>query len=320
MILTPEEKRSALEEVLQSTTFVRADRLRKFLRYIGEMEISGRASELCESLIGIEALGQPANYSTAENGFVRRKALDLREKLREVYATELADAKVRIALPKGRYVPRFETVEDGKDIDSVVASEPAIIKEDNHEESAVRPRSREMLRLTLAFALGSLLTCAAFLSWPQLHRLLFPNHSTNQDATLSPSRLTEPGIVYEADSRANIISGLADSMVCNSCDGGRKVGHIGRGSQNFVTIQNIVVGKSGNYIVAIYYFLSGNRSFFVSVNDAPGLEVPLTGTDWMKLGRTAIIVPLNTGANKIKFYNDTGPTPDLSRIVVRSTP
>jgi hypothetical protein len=36
-----EEKRRALDLVLQSETFSRADQLRKFLRYICEMEASG---------------------------------------------------------------------------------------------------------------------------------------------------------------------------------------------------------------------------------------------------------------------------------------
>ena len=109
--LTGTEKREALEEVLQSERFFRAEQLRNFLRYICEMEIAGRGSELCESLIGIQALGRPANYTPTEDASVRRRASDLREKLQEVYATELASSKVRIELPKGKYIPRFVRVE-----------------------------------------------------------------------------------------------------------------------------------------------------------------------------------------------------------------
>jgi len=109
--LTATEKREALEEVLQSERFFRAEQLRNFLRYICEMEIAGRGSELCESLIGIQALGRPANYTPTEDASVRRRASDLREKLQEVYATELASSKVRVELPKGKYIPRFVRVE-----------------------------------------------------------------------------------------------------------------------------------------------------------------------------------------------------------------
>src|SRR5262249_14230501 len=100
-------KRAAVDQVLQSTTFLRAGQLRNFLRYICEMDLAGRAAELSEYLIGVEALGRPAGYSTADDSSVRRRAHALRQKLDEVYATELAGAPVRVDLPKGSYVPRF---------------------------------------------------------------------------------------------------------------------------------------------------------------------------------------------------------------------
>ena len=85
-----EDKRAALESVLQTAAFVRAGQLRSFLRFVCEMEMEGRAPEITEYLIGVEALGRAAGYSTAEDSIVRRRAIDLRDKLDEVYATELA--------------------------------------------------------------------------------------------------------------------------------------------------------------------------------------------------------------------------------------
>jgi hypothetical protein len=104
------EKRAALEQVLLSATFVRASQVRNFLRYICEMEFAGRASALHEYLIAVEALGQSEAYSTEDNSSVRRRAYALRRKLDEVYAKELTDARVRIDVPKGSYVPRFVAV------------------------------------------------------------------------------------------------------------------------------------------------------------------------------------------------------------------
>lgn len=101
------EKRAALEEVLRSATFLRASQVRNFLRYICEMEFAGRAAALHEYLIGVEALGRPTAYSTEDDSSVRRRAYALRQKLEEVYATELTDARIRIDVPKGSYVPRF---------------------------------------------------------------------------------------------------------------------------------------------------------------------------------------------------------------------
>lgn len=101
------EKRQALEQVLQSVTFLRASQVRNFLRYICEMELAGRGATLHEYLIGVEALGRPTAYSTDEDSSVRRRAYALRRKLDQVYATELAHAKVRIDVPKGGYQPLF---------------------------------------------------------------------------------------------------------------------------------------------------------------------------------------------------------------------
>jgi hypothetical protein len=107
------EKRAALEQVLASATFERARQVRNFLRYICEMELAGRAEALHEYLIAVEAMGRPMAYSTEDDSSVRRRAYALRQKLEEVYATELADAAIRIAVPKGSYVPRFVQVSGG---------------------------------------------------------------------------------------------------------------------------------------------------------------------------------------------------------------
>ena len=111
------EKRAALEEVLRSATFLRASQVRNFLRYICEMEFAGRGETLHEYLIGVEALGRPTAYSTEDDSSVRRRAYALRQKLDEVYAKELTDARIRIDVPKGSYVPRFTPVLDARSQD-----------------------------------------------------------------------------------------------------------------------------------------------------------------------------------------------------------
>lgn len=110
-VLGIDEKRNALDVVLRSSTFARADQLRNFLRYVCEMEMAGRGSEINEYRVGVEALGRPATYSTGDDSAVRRRAHALREKLDEFYSTEAVDADIRIELPKGSYVPRFVTHE-----------------------------------------------------------------------------------------------------------------------------------------------------------------------------------------------------------------
>jgi hypothetical protein len=105
--LSPEQKRHALEQALQGTTFSRADQLKRFLRYICEMEIAGRAHEIKEYSIATEALGHSAAYSPSEGSSVRSRAHSLRQKLQEYYEIENPEAEIQIALQKGSYVPCF---------------------------------------------------------------------------------------------------------------------------------------------------------------------------------------------------------------------
>lgn len=105
--LTSEQKCAALEAVLHSQTFARADQLKCFLRYVCEMEMAGRGHELTEYLIGTEALGRPANYSPGDDSGVRTRAFALRKKLQEFYEDEQPNATLRIELLKGSYCPHF---------------------------------------------------------------------------------------------------------------------------------------------------------------------------------------------------------------------
>lgn len=123
------EKRAALEQVLQSATFTRANQVRNFLRYICEMELAGRGAALHEYLIAVEAMGRPVAYSTDSDSSVRRRAYALRQKLESVYATELCHARIRIEVPKGGYVPRYVEVtpapERGTPAPDTAAANPA---------------------------------------------------------------------------------------------------------------------------------------------------------------------------------------------------
>ena len=101
------EKRDAIEAVLTSESFARADQLRSFLRFVCELEISNRGNEITEYSIGVKALGRPEDFSPNEDSSVRARAKALRQKLHDLYESELSDQLIHIDLPKGSYRPRF---------------------------------------------------------------------------------------------------------------------------------------------------------------------------------------------------------------------
>lgn len=151
--VSAEDKRAALETVLASRTFERSEQLRAFLRYICETEIAGRAAEISEYSIGVEALGRPPDFSPAEDSSVRNRAHALRKRLDEFYASEAPPGLLRIELPKGSYTPRFL---HGTSEDSEAQSA--------HPPTGTAPvRSRDLRTPAAAFLAGMLL--AAITLW-----------------------------------------------------------------------------------------------------------------------------------------------------------
>ncbi len=123
-----DEKQQALDLVLRSSTFARADQLRKFLRYICEMEAAGRSDQISEYTIATEALGRPRNYSPAADSGVRGRAHDLRVKIEHFYESEAPEATLRIGLRKGSYSPLYYEVKS-QAIKPLVFLPPPVVSE-----------------------------------------------------------------------------------------------------------------------------------------------------------------------------------------------
>lgn len=105
--VTREEERAELEAVLASGTFARAQNLARLLRYLCAKHFEGRASDLKEYNIGVEALGRPPGFDPANNSVVRVELHRLREKLKRHYEVDGQSDLVVIVLEPGNYAPRF---------------------------------------------------------------------------------------------------------------------------------------------------------------------------------------------------------------------
>ncbi len=163
--LTPDEqKKSALDAVLGSSTFARSEQLRAFLKLVCEMEMAGRGPELSEYMIGVKALGRPESYSPLEDSSVRTRAYELRQRLQKYYSSEDPHGAVRIELPKGSYVPRFV-------IGSQALSEQGAIVE-TPSPAPVAVQARPWRSLAVAFAIGAVL--AAAVSYIVMRRSALP--------------------------------------------------------------------------------------------------------------------------------------------------
>lgn len=99
-----------LERLLASETFGRSERARKLLRYLVEQQLSGHSDRLKGFTIAVDVFGRDADFDSSADAVVRVQAGRLRDLLAQYFATEGASEPIRIAIPRGCYVPAYEAV------------------------------------------------------------------------------------------------------------------------------------------------------------------------------------------------------------------
>lgn len=101
--------KSARDVLLSSDMFKHSPRMSRLLNYLVEQAIVESVRDTSEYAIGISVFDRdPCSYSTGEDPVVRVQVGRLRAKLRNYYATFGRNAKVRIVIPLGCYMPTFQ--------------------------------------------------------------------------------------------------------------------------------------------------------------------------------------------------------------------
>lgn len=166
---TPTEEKTdprvaLIERITNSPSFGRSRRLSEFLQYIGEMTIAGRAEEINEQKIGEAVFGRPLAYDSSIDGIVRTQASRLRQRLEMYFANEGALEPLRIVVPRGGYVPRFE------------ALAPPVEEQVSKPLGPVPALQRQPGRTLLPWTLATLfaVALAVALIWPQLFQMVPP--------------------------------------------------------------------------------------------------------------------------------------------------
>jgi hypothetical protein len=102
-----QEEKAELEAVLASEAFAKSQNLARLLSYLCGKYFDGRACDLKEYNIGVEALGRRADFDPTTNSIVRVELHRLREKLKKYYETEGLHDPVGIVLEPGNYAPHL---------------------------------------------------------------------------------------------------------------------------------------------------------------------------------------------------------------------
>jgi len=106
-----EQERSAIRDqlstVLASALFAHAERLGRFLRFVVEETLAGRADRLNQFAIAIDVFDRDETFDPTIDAIVRVEAGRLRSKLLEYYDDLGGDDPIRIELPKRSYAATF---------------------------------------------------------------------------------------------------------------------------------------------------------------------------------------------------------------------
>jgi len=104
----PGEVPAQLELLLASPQFRNAPSLTRFLRFVVEHTLDGDTTDLKESIIGIKVFDRGADFDPKADSIVRMQAANLRTRLAKYYENA-PGSPVRIDIPKGGYLARFES-------------------------------------------------------------------------------------------------------------------------------------------------------------------------------------------------------------------
>ena len=101
------EVRDELKRILVSRHFIKARKKSRFLEFMCEQALAGKAESINEYTIGADIYERGADFNPQDDSIVRVQAHEIRKSLVAYYEHEGRHDPLRIDLPAGGYVPVF---------------------------------------------------------------------------------------------------------------------------------------------------------------------------------------------------------------------
>lgn len=111
-----QEIRQEMTAMLASEDFSASERNKRFLAYIVEETLAGRAERIKAYSIATDVFGRNQDFDPQQNPIVRIEAARLRRALENYYLKSRRASGVTITIPKGGYVPEFDSPYIEKDV------------------------------------------------------------------------------------------------------------------------------------------------------------------------------------------------------------
>ena len=117
--------RAQLARIAASERFDASERNRRFLRYIVEETLEGRADRIKAYSVATSVFGRSDDFDPQFDPVVRIEAHRLRRSIEYYYLTAGTEDTVRISVPKGGYVPSFEMAEHPETVEALATPDAA---------------------------------------------------------------------------------------------------------------------------------------------------------------------------------------------------
>jgi adenylate cyclase len=115
--IPPQVIQDALQRVVASRDFMNSERKRRFLKFVVQETLAGRADRIKAYSIALDAFDRDPSFNPIADPVVRIEAGRLRRCLEHYYLGEGAADRIRITIPKGGYVPHFIVTDgDGRSV------------------------------------------------------------------------------------------------------------------------------------------------------------------------------------------------------------
>ena len=162
------EREELVRRVASSSTFERSPRLRAFFLHVCRCALDNKPEAATEQQVGVCVYDRPPGYNPNEDNIVRSQARLLRMKLEHHFANEGKAETIVITIPKGHYLPVFETRFE----------EPVTLH-------GVPPREHGKSRRLLQILVGVAVLFGLVIVW--LGYLLFKSTSAAPEASAAPA-------------------------------------------------------------------------------------------------------------------------------------
>ena len=105
----PEDIQRQLGKIVHSKVFRHCSALQRLLQYLVAKAASDPYGEIKEYTIGVEVFDRGHNYDPQNDTIVRVQIHRLRQKVKEYYESEGINDPILVEIPKGHYIPAFES-------------------------------------------------------------------------------------------------------------------------------------------------------------------------------------------------------------------